>query len=215
MPDITLPHTFVTGDVADANKVAENIHSPNTTPDSLDVINGFLDRANTLGPGTWEPGSQQFQFGALSDGRQVGRTGELFYPTDIHGVSPDARQTISVPGCAIDYDLRLPRSLLLVTWDAQWHNNTSAEPVALFFKKEPADARFVNIAGLTRPIVIGIGAASPDQDHTRRWNGAWMIINPVVGLYQFALGLRRLANSGGANEEVLSLSGAMRVHTFR
>lgn len=47
MPKITLPATFVAGDTAGtANKLSNNVYQAQAVPQTLDVINGHLTRAN-------------------------------------------------------------------------------------------------------------------------------------------------------------------------
>ena len=46
MPDITFPNTFVAGNVLDPDAVSANIFKHESTPQTLEVINGHLDQDN-------------------------------------------------------------------------------------------------------------------------------------------------------------------------
>jgi hypothetical protein len=46
MPDITFPKTFTTGDLLESVKIQSNIYRPESTPQTLEVINGRLDQDN-------------------------------------------------------------------------------------------------------------------------------------------------------------------------
>ena len=80
MPDITIPNTFAAGTVTNATLVAENFYSPNTTPDTPEVINGQLTDANR--EAGWDIEREMIQPRALSGGRAIGSA----MPLDFFGV---------------------------------------------------------------------------------------------------------------------------------
>ena len=104
MPDITIPNTFSpTGQIADATQVAENFYAPNTTPNSLDVINGQLDNANRETSPSWNIEKEMIQphtvnggsayAGSLSCGGAVGST----MPLDFFGSESEEQGTDDAP----------------------------------------------------------------------------------------------------------------------
>jgi hypothetical protein len=83
MPDITHPLVatpFIAGDVADADRVAEGLHNPKFTPDSMSVINGRLDEDNLATPYTID--HTMVRPGAMATGSTSGHTANLDFFSD-------------------------------------------------------------------------------------------------------------------------------------
>ncbi len=84
MADITFPNTFTTGSVTSAPNVMENLYAPNVTPDSMDVINGFLDRDNMENLASNPIQRRAVRKGAMSKSGMVGATANLDYFHDFY-----------------------------------------------------------------------------------------------------------------------------------
>lgn len=130
MPTITLPYgtggspgPFTDGSTSDAEKVAENLYAPNTTPDSYDVINGQLTEPNR---DSWDITTQHIQPGALGGGGSVGSTTSLdFFGTRSEGSpfgewnnSGNDRDALyrTIPGAARTFYLDYSPGLAIVRW---------------------------------------------------------------------------------------------------
>lgn len=103
MPNINLPRVFSSGQIADGTQVAENFYAPNTTPDSLEIINGQLDNTNRETSPAWSLGKEMIQphtvnggsayAGPLSCGGSAGST----MPLDFFGAPSEELGTDSAP----------------------------------------------------------------------------------------------------------------------
>ena len=142
MPTITLPHRAATT-VQDTNTVsgeniAENFYSPNTTPDSLEVINGQLQHANRDTSAVWTINRTMVQphqggHGALSGGKAVGSTLSLDYfgsqdvettssegfshgDWDNTGAADKTQFYRAIPGASIAFYLPYTPEVFIATW---------------------------------------------------------------------------------------------------
>ena len=136
MPDIALPNTFVAGDVASAYKVAENLYSP-TDPDStFAVINGGLDRENTVHNGSSVSGGAYIdhhvvQSGALHRAVSVGSTlnldyfQQLFTTFDVNLEGANDVDTIYIPIAKANTTFRVPwaSTTVLLMWSIALAND--------------------------------------------------------------------------------------------
>jgi hypothetical protein len=139
MPDITLPNTLVASATTVADEILENLYAPNTTPDSYDVINGFLDNPNRAAGADIH--DYQIRSGSMSNGRQVGLTGNLDYvPAHFTEAREDVGGFQAIPGAGIEFTLPIDPTLVVFTWqvitalDNSFSGGTPAlDPTLAFF----------------------------------------------------------------------------------
>tara|TARA_R110002110_G_scaffold41295_4_gene131344 strand:+ start:1165 stop:1881 length:717 start_codon:yes stop_codon:yes gene_type:complete len=198
MPTITLPNTFsdtAPNNVTDASLIAENFYEPNTTPDSLEVINGQLQQANRASG--WDIEKELIQPGSLSGGQSVGATLPLDYfgTQDEHTATsagfvfsdwsstPAAKDAANlyraIPGGSITFYLPYTPSIFMAHWQilvahtgVQAAGTREHTLLKLFVGDAPAanQIRTMFPAGTT-------WAAAPDQtnrsgrDFDRTWPG--------------------------------------------
>jgi len=202
MPDITLPRTFSAAAVANADHVAENIDSPNTTPDSLDVINGFLDRDNT-DHASWEPSARQIQRGSLIEPARTGATRVMTFPLD--AFSEDDGSAVGVhmvPGCSATRWYRRAGSLLIVDFGVFLLNqDTERSSLAYFFKQAPSDTKLTHISGVWAQVPAFIGS---NRQEGWWWSGRWITTSTEAGLWHFAVGVKRIVSSTTGEDMPLS-----------
>ncbi len=204
MPDITLPYSFATGNVTDADKVAENIYSPNTTPDSFDVINGFLDYNNTSAV---KAGAEQIQRGALTRGAKVSRTLIQEFTRDCFSSGTSTRkQSVPIPGCSKNFWTPYAGALLRVAWTINIRTfDGVAHPTVYFFKKAPSDAVPINVASFFRSLDTSNG----NVNGMWQWSGSWLVDTTEAGEWEFSINLQRL---GSTAEDVVRVGNcSMRI----
>lgn len=185
MPDITLPHTFTAADDADANQLCENVYSPNTTPDSLDVVN-HMDEDN-LDVGT-ELDAEQVQFGALHQVERASRNVVLLVTNEQFSIDISDTQGSFLPGGCRHIDVPADHTMVQVRWHVWFDQNTIGGGVAgngtsiRFYKRAPSDTSLRVVAGKT--LGANINAATSNYLwHDFFWADA------EEGRWQFALGL--------------------------
>lgn len=207
MSDITLPNdatAFALAGLADPDLLAENIYSPNTTPDSYDVINGFLDRDNadgvTAGSAVWTPGKHSFIKGELTRYADVGSTRDARYTRDMFTTSTTSAQRHIIPGTAQELYVPWATGEILVTWNVSYAtSDTATDGTLAFLKKAPSDNVWVQPTSYSVAIRrYGPGTTAPSF---RTWNSCWVTVDAEVGSWKFALAVQRQGASS-ANSEV-------------
>jgi hypothetical protein len=140
MPDITYPHSFSTG-VTDAQQFAENIYDPNAAPDSLDVINGFLDNDNRE-PG-WDIDHTHVRSLSMASGQMVGATANADYLAALFPVEATStekyKEMTPVAGCSLSFFCPTDAAVGIFTWqvtvsnDSRTDSGAELNPVLMFF----------------------------------------------------------------------------------
>ena len=121
MPDITLPHTFVDGQVADADQASNNTYLPKATPDNPEVINGRLTNPNRDG---WTIDRQDVRRGHFSQSSMVAATANQdFFDDTFKGQATTGFPTTSafeeakvIPGCGISFYVPWTVQSVVFTW---------------------------------------------------------------------------------------------------
>jgi hypothetical protein len=121
MPDITLPHTFVDGQVADADQASNNTYLPKLVPDNPEVINGRLTNPNRDG---WNIDRQDVRRGHFSQASMVSATANQdFFDDTFKGQAVSGFPSISayreakvVPGCGISFYVPWTVQAVIFTW---------------------------------------------------------------------------------------------------
>lgn len=131
MPDINLPHKFITGEIIDADKFSQNISLAGAQPNSFEVINGWLDSDN-LPPmaeeDSWSVESYHLKNDTFAAGGMVGSTQNLdFFWDAFPAVGQFERSAGNIPAghfkpiagaCASFY---VPyRAIVLFTWQVSF-----------------------------------------------------------------------------------------------
>jgi hypothetical protein len=177
MPDITFPTTFADGNTLTAAQINRNIYDPNATPDSLEVINGWLDNSNRQAG--WSIERNHIRPRSMAAGRMVGLTGVLDYFDETFPVDtgePDAH--IPISGAGISFTLPITPTVLFLKWQVVIANDALANSggteqveLRLFIDGGPE-------LGIFRPIPGAVYAAGPpalrDVNRDRIWSGHWM-----------------------------------------
>lgn len=205
MPDITFPNTF-TATTTDPSAVMENLFMPNSTPDSLDVINGWLDSDN-LNSGV------EIEYEHLKPGStaQVGTTGGTATLDFFHQVLGDAAlhydghttadtdgDFIPIPRAARTFYLKHAYNRLVLFWHISWHTDaawqastgnpqTSAPAVIKLFIDGTAQEveRRINMGGVD----WGPGTKVYSGLRGSHWTGHTVIRNPAQGWHTVSLRL--------------------------
>lgn len=120
MPDITFPNSQTDGSPALAAEVAENLYTPRVSPDTLAVVNGFLDKDN-LDASLFPLDRSLVRPGAYGKGAMVGATAnqDFFsdwydsYATPLDDMNDSG---LTIPGGALTYKLDFDVTLLIITW---------------------------------------------------------------------------------------------------
>lgn len=209
MSDITLPHLaagdFAAGQTSSADDLAEDIYSPNTTPDSLDVINGFLDSDNVDSGTPWKPGKNSFAFGEFSRIRSVGRTITQAYPRD-------AFQTGSNEGnrkvfLGLEFNVTRDDPDLFVFFNAQFMTeDAGADATISFVKWAPSDTGWVVPTSYSIPIrrrAVNKSTGFEAVPLVRSWSSTWNTGGAEAGLWRFGLALQRLGTASDSDSAVL------------
>lgn len=133
MPNIPAT-TFADGAAISASTFQDAVYLPDaTTPESYEVINGWLDSANM--DSTFEVTRRMVQRRQLVEARQVGSSMPLDWFIDLfNGVTvpddgpPAASETLTgyvpIPGVQIPFYIgATDPTLMLVTWSISWEND--------------------------------------------------------------------------------------------
>ena len=193
MPNITLPHRAATdlspGSVTSAADVAENFYAPNTTPDSIEVVNGQLDNANRAAG--WDVDRVHIQPRAVSHGKSVGSTLNLdFFGKTAGGVFGEwasgndlSDLYLPIPGANITFYLPYSPSVLLVTWRIFVGPNGNDTRSKLRLYRNGAQ-----VTNQTRQVW---GAAPTGTREGLPWDRTWCGFHyesaPAIGWYTFGL----------------------------
>lgn len=137
MPDITYPNTFVAGNVTDADDVDENLYNPLLVPNSLDVLNGWLDSAN-VAPGQTLRSTQIRDRGmangaAASSSTVLDYTSQLFSGT---GASIYDSLFSAIPGGCREFYLPFNPSMTFIMWQVcagTWIHRGAADVAIIKF----------------------------------------------------------------------------------
>jgi hypothetical protein len=193
MPDITLPYVFVASTPAEPQKVLDDFYRPHqTTPVSLEVVDGWLNQAN-LAAGT-VIGSQQIQPRTLANGRTVAANAPLDYNDWVFQSSGAGQEP--VPGATLTFELPYAPSLLVLSWEISMGAQLdvllppgimggtdfsfrfdSVQPPAHTFTAPPAC------------FVVGV-PASRRYRRDRLWAGRWMSTSAGSGWHTASISLK-------------------------
>jgi len=135
MPDITLPTSWGSSDTPSGEEVSKNLYSPDTTPASLEVINGHLDKDNLVAGD--QITSDHLQVGSQTLGRMVGATANLDYFDDVFqgaqtqghesGDQEESDAWLQIPGAGMRVYLPYSPKFLLVTWQIMWTHDSGTK----------------------------------------------------------------------------------------
>ena len=107
-------NAFVNGNVTDADKVMENLYHPNAAPDSIEGMNGWLDKTNAAtAPNDWTVKRVQIRPQSMSRAKMVGLTG---HSDHLDTFDQNENIYVPVPGAAISFYLPRAAKVLLLTW---------------------------------------------------------------------------------------------------
>lgn len=199
MPTITLPNTFVSGAAMAAADFNENVCTPNTTPASLDVVNGQLDVDN-LAAGT------SIEREMLAPGEfALGLTRANNVPTDyfseafagfINANRGSANEISNleafqpVPGSCISVDLDWAPGALLLGWSVFATNDGTDTAGTRTILRLARNGAFVD--GQRR--VVPPHRHSPGAADTRYpgffqrvWSGTYLFTNLSRGRHDFGI----------------------------
>lgn len=192
MPDITYPTTFADGNVVTALQVNNNIYHPTGTPDSLEVINGWLDNANR--EAGWSINRSHIRPRTMTNGRMVGLTGVLDYFDETFAVAedePDAYTPVS--GMNIQVYLPYQPTIFVVMWQFNACSDAAAGAGVSVETRLYIDNAQVNSQRRSLPgaqVVTG----SIETRRNRVWSGHWLRANAndtsVITAGHHSLGIR-------------------------
>jgi len=115
MPVIAPFNVFTDGGTAAADPVMENFYHPDTAPDSMEGINGWLDELNLItGASAWKVRRNQIRPRGMTRAGMVGLTGHCDYLRVFdNSVNPEFKP---VPGASIAFYLPRAPEALFLTW---------------------------------------------------------------------------------------------------
>lgn len=135
MPNIPAT-TFADGAAISASTFQDAVYLPDaTTPESYEVINGWLDSANM--DSTFEVTRRMVQRRQLVEARQVGSSMPLDYFSDLFNgrsyaadgttTSDSAGSFVPIPGAQITFYVGASKpALMLFNWSITWENDLTA-----------------------------------------------------------------------------------------
>jgi len=191
MPTLTLPNAFASGDTSSATKVSENLYAANhTTPDSLEIINGHLEDDNLVSGFT--PDADQFQFDGLSDASIRASTRSIDWPLAIFTDDAGESSAQTVPGCSRSIYVRKAQGILVVKYGllaCTGDDEDEDASIWLSYLSPTGTGHFTRVTSTIREVPRF--HTSGGVYWTRHIRGTYMIKNPTVGTWHFAVRLKR------------------------
>jgi hypothetical protein len=207
MPTITLPHAFASGDTTDPAKIAENIYSPNSTPDSFDVLNGWLELVNL---NSWEVSADQIQRGEMTRSDIVGAKSTIAWPRDVGTTTaenggdlvPAAMQPI--PGCGQSFTVPFACTLAIISWGLYYSTSDDDAAAQLFYVQQgPPGSVPVNITSHVRR-TVATANLSWEATSIRWWRGCRIIQSPSIGDWNIGIRLQRDATQATEDTRIFT-----------
>jgi len=207
MPTITLPNTFADTNTSDVAAVMENFYSPDAaTPDSLEVINGWLDDANLASGEKIQ--HYHLMPGAVSVSGEVGSNATLdfFYNLfdmtnareDGHAVADATGAFVPIPGACATFWLPFAPTVFLASWNISWTSdadNVDSPSIVRFVRDGVFDDVQRRIAPWT---VYGNGTSvNYHPYHAQHWSGHSYQTNITAGWHSMGL---YIANGGSCTQ---------------
>tara|TARA_R100000655_G_scaffold94313_1_gene135723 strand:- start:154 stop:849 length:696 start_codon:yes stop_codon:yes gene_type:complete len=128
MADITFSHTFPSGAPTDASNFSKNLYDPSLSPDSFDVINGFLDNDNR--EAGWDIDHTHVRSLDMASGRMVGATANADYLASLFPVEVDSvlyKEMIPIAGASISFYCPRVVEVGIFTWQLMLSNDSMVD----------------------------------------------------------------------------------------
>tara|TARA_R110002020_G_scaffold108164_3_gene250803 strand:- start:15961 stop:16659 length:699 start_codon:yes stop_codon:yes gene_type:complete len=129
--DIVYPHSF-SALPTDAEEFSKNVYNPSTVPDSLDVINGFLDNDNR--EAGWDIDHTHVRSQSMASGRMVGATANADYIAALFPVEATStekyKEMTPLAGCSISFFCPTDAAVGVFTWQVTVSNDSRTDPGA-------------------------------------------------------------------------------------
>jgi hypothetical protein len=161
-------NTFANGAATDADPAMENLYHPVAAPDSIEGMNGWLDKTNIAAPpNDWAVKRTQVRPQSMTRAGMVGLTGHADY---LNTFDRDASIYVPIPGASIAFYLPRAASLTLLTWQIvgagdEAYGSAGDPAISLRFflngTYEPSTQRYVAAPAYT---VAGDGFRLTDRD---------------------------------------------------
>lgn len=149
-------NAFTNGTQTNADPAMENLYHPAATPDSIEGMNGWLDKTNTpAAPNDWTVKRTYIRPQSMCRAAMVGLTGHADY---LDTFDRDASIYVPIPGASVAFYLPRAATLTLLTWQIVGAGDeaygTAGDPaISLRFfldgTYEPSTQRYVAAPGYT------------------------------------------------------------------
>lgn len=191
MPDITMPYLPTSGTTS-ASGFNSDVYAPAASPNSLEVIDGWLATSNR--DGAWAVPHHKIRPGSMTRAESVGATNNLDY--FLLNFTSDYQTDgafIPIPGAAKGCYVESASGVLIVSASVVVANSmdrsiSDGGKLRLYYKG-PTDSSFTAYATSQQQIANGGTTTSRRAYFDRQYCFDYQISSPAVGQWEFYIGV--------------------------